>query len=414
MLDNLRRRNAKSVEETLALVNAFEATYGRFDFSPSHVDDRQDGAYYLERVDALGVRTYKQHVKPKAVRIDKNPNSIVTHIELLQETMDEDMTRGILSAVEPGRIHVFSSACENFCVGGSASGDIDLDKFLEGVRLFAKLVEELESRSDLPIITLCHAATRGGGMLFPAIADICIATEDASFGFPEIRRGVLPGVVSVPSLRRLGSQQCTRWMVTGETFDAQMALRNGFVDTVLPSKDAALARLEEILQQMARTPVEHLQAAERIINIHGDANLSLTTAGRLVLKPVMNEPVNQELVRLRWPKNQVVELEFGDPSENNIMTWELARALTTTFKDLEDLCDAGSLDVVLLRASGDDFCSGGDPMSWIAKATNKDTTEIGEHDTPAAIAALAEVVEACTLALRALPVPVLAVLQVSS
>ena len=45
-----------------------------------------------------------------------------------------------------------------------------------------------------PIFAVCHGATRGGGMLFPCIASTALAHADASFGFTEIRRGVLPGV----------------------------------------------------------------------------------------------------------------------------------------------------------------------------------------------------------------------------
>ena len=42
-------------EQALPLIDAFEEVHGRFDFVPSHRGDHQDGAYYLDSVDAMGV-----------------------------------------------------------------------------------------------------------------------------------------------------------------------------------------------------------------------------------------------------------------------------------------------------------------------------------------------------------------------
>ena len=57
VLDQLRSRVPKSVDYTLQLVNAFEATYGRFDFAPSHVEDRQDGYLLTYRELLVGIYT---------------------------------------------------------------------------------------------------------------------------------------------------------------------------------------------------------------------------------------------------------------------------------------------------------------------------------------------------------------------
>ena len=114
---------AKTVDEALRHVQLYEDTYGRFDFTDAQrsdaAADRQDGCFYLDRVDAMGVRSYIRHETTKSVRIIKEPDRFVTRIELLQETMNDNILPEILAAVEPGRIHVFTSACENFCLGGA-------------------------------------------------------------------------------------------------------------------------------------------------------------------------------------------------------------------------------------------------------------------------------------------------------
>ena len=172
VLERLSDRKPKSVDETLKLIQDFENMYGKFGCETLHKEDRQHGAYYLTGVSAEGVRTYERHTKPHALRVDRTADSNVTWIEFLQETIDENVIRELLGAVEVGRIHVFTSTCENFCVGASAGGDaINPDGFLQLITRFAELHTRLASL-DLPIIVLCHGATRGGGMLFPAIADI--------------------------------------------------------------------------------------------------------------------------------------------------------------------------------------------------------------------------------------------------
>jgi hypothetical protein len=136
VLERLLHRKPKSVDETLKLVQEFENMYGMFGCETSHKEDRQHGAYYLTGISAKGVRTYEMHSKPRTVRIETSIENNVTWIELLQETIDENVIRELLAALEVGRIHVFTSACENFCVGGSSGGDIQRDTFLEGISHF--------------------------------------------------------------------------------------------------------------------------------------------------------------------------------------------------------------------------------------------------------------------------------------
>ena len=57
-------------------------------------------------------------------------------------------------------------------------------------------------------------------MIFPSVSDIAVATLNATFGFPEVRRGVLPGLVSVHTRRCFTDKQCKRLMLTADTFDS--------------------------------------------------------------------------------------------------------------------------------------------------------------------------------------------------
>eukprot|EP00961_Rhodomonas_salina_P200911 2710519-Rhodomonas_salina.1 len=152
----LRSRTPKAVSQAQQLVQAFEDTYGRFNFEPSCTANRQEGVFYLERVDAKGIRTYAMHQRPEVVRVDKPPDSKVTWIELLSEELDKQVVREIREALEPDRIHVITGASGNFCVGASASGSIDMQKFLDFIPEYAELQRQLADNCELPLIVLCH------------------------------------------------------------------------------------------------------------------------------------------------------------------------------------------------------------------------------------------------------------------
>ena len=70
-------------------------------------------------------------------------------------------------------------------------------------------------------------------MMWPAMGDIVVATAGATFGFPEVRRGGLPGVVSVAVRQRIQEVQFRRMVMTGKPFSAAEAQQLGLVDIVV-------------------------------------------------------------------------------------------------------------------------------------------------------------------------------------
>ncbi len=88
-------------------------TYDNVGFQPStSIAKRQDKAFYLSSVSPQGVRKYLVHHRNKALRITKRSNSLVTIIEFLLEVSDEEFVQEMFSALEVGRVHVMTSACE--------------------------------------------------------------------------------------------------------------------------------------------------------------------------------------------------------------------------------------------------------------------------------------------------------------
>ena len=150
-----------------------------------------------------------------------------------------------------------TDGAEHFCLGGDPSpAAITSGAFLKGLPAFGELLERLRD-APMPKIVLCHGETRGDGMVFPCLGTVVLAHEDASFGFPEIQHGALPGVVSVAARQRLSRAACDWLFCTGDAIDASTAHRLGLVDLVgsWEQLEAEVVRLTEhfLAQEHAST-----------------------------------------------------------------------------------------------------------------------------------------------------------------
>jgi enoyl-CoA hydratase len=94
----------------------------------------------------------------------------------------------------------------------------------------------------VPVIAAAHGFVLGGGIGIVGSADIILASDDATFGLPEIDRGAL-GASS--HLYRMFPMQKVRWMLlTGESISAAEAYRLGAVETVTSREELRGAALE--------------------------------------------------------------------------------------------------------------------------------------------------------------------------
>jgi enoyl-CoA hydratase len=105
----------------------------------------------------------------------------------------------------------------------------------------------------VPVISAVHGYCLGGGIGIAGASDIVLASEDATFGLPEIDRGALGAATHL--MRLFGMQKTRRMLYTGESIDAREALRLGGVEQVVPRerlRDAALELARKIAGKSPR------------------------------------------------------------------------------------------------------------------------------------------------------------------
>jgi enoyl-CoA hydratase len=102
----------------------------------------------------------------------------------------------------------------------------------------------------VPVISAVHGYCLGGGIGIAGASDFVIASEDATFGLPEIDRGALGAATH--AMRMFGMQEARRMLLTGEPIDAQEAYRKGGLLEVVPRaklRDAALGLARKIAEK---------------------------------------------------------------------------------------------------------------------------------------------------------------------
>ena len=120
-------------------------------------------------------------------------------------------------------------------------------------------------RCPAPVIARVQGAALGGGMGLCAVADIVVATADATFGFTEAKLGIIPAVISPFVVAKIGESHARALFVTGQRFDAERALRIGLVHEVVADEAALDGRIEELLGELRSAGPTAARAAKALV-----------------------------------------------------------------------------------------------------------------------------------------------------
>jgi enoyl-CoA hydratase/carnithine racemase len=156
------------------------------------------------------------------------------------------------------RVVVLTGAGERaFCAGADLSGigsQVGPTQMHEARGQVANLFRALWHLGK-PTIARVRGYCLAGGFGLALACDFVIATEDSTFGTPEIDIGLWPYMISVPLLRSMPPKVALDLMMTGRRVKADEAQRIGFVNQVVPV-DGLDAAVDELAATVAsKSPV---------------------------------------------------------------------------------------------------------------------------------------------------------------
>jgi methylglutaconyl-CoA hydratase len=147
--------------------------------------------------------------------------------------------------------------------------------------------------SSVPVVARVNGHARAGGLGLIAASDMAVAPQRATFGFSEVRVGVAPAMILVPSLPVVQRRFLARMTLTGEGFDARAAVEagllsafveedealdqwvQGVVDAVLKSAPGAVAATKALFGQLSGLPwdqaLAHAQSRSAELFAGGEA-----------------------------------------------------------------------------------------------------------------------------------------------
>lgn len=145
--------------------------------------------------------------------------------------------------------------------------DIIMGKSAADVREFlqALYIDLYDAQYNLgkPSIAAVGGAARGGGMTMAVSCDVVLASESATFGYPEIEVGVIPSIHYAHLPRIVGRHRAFELLFTGRTFGAAEAREMGIVNKVVPDGEleAEVSRLAAQFSAKSATVVRMGRAA---------------------------------------------------------------------------------------------------------------------------------------------------------
>jgi enoyl-CoA hydratase len=134
-----------------------------------------------------------------------------------------------------------------------------------------------------PVIAAVNGFALGGGLELALACHIRIASENAKFGLPEVKLGIIPGYGGTVRLPRVvGRGHALELMLSGEMIDAREAYRIGLVNHVYPQAEL-LGAAEQLANKIAANgPVAVALAIEAVDNgYHGSTEDALRLEANL-------------------------------------------------------------------------------------------------------------------------------------
>ena len=100
--------------------------------------------------------------------------------------------------------------------------------------------------SPKPVIAAVNGAAFAGGLGLVGAADIVVTVSDVQFSFSEVRIGVIPAVISVVCIPKLGTHHAMKLFLTGERFTGEQAVSMGFAHRAVKAEELTSMVQEEI------------------------------------------------------------------------------------------------------------------------------------------------------------------------
>lgn len=249
--------------------------------------------------------------------IEKNLMPGITEITLNRPEKRNALNIGLLDELKDAlikinedsrvRVMLLRGAGRVFCSGLDLSEALDPAKAIQSADKLANILYHLH-KAPFVTISLVQGACLAGGCGLMAACDITIAEDETVFGFPEVKRGLVPALITPFLAGRLKGADIKELLLLGELLNAQKAKEIGLIHRTV--------KKGELLSESLKLSKHVLKGAPRAI-----AQTKIWI-NRLLLKDF--ESFFKEALKLHVSIRESDEAKEGITSfiENRIPAWE--------------------------------------------------------------------------------------------
>jgi methylglutaconyl-CoA hydratase len=196
------------------------------------------------------------------------------------------------------RAAVLSGAGSMFCAGADLAWMAKMAAYSQedNVRDATAAARMFSAWDNLPVplVARIHGAAIGGGVGLAAVADIVVASSDATFGFTEVKLGLLPAIIAPYVLAKIGRSAARELFLTGRRFTAEEAKHIGLVHAVVPVEQLD-ATVNKYLDEILGSGREAIAASKALIRELSRA--SEQEAARLTVNAIAVQRASSEAQR---------------------------------------------------------------------------------------------------------------------
>jgi methylglutaconyl-CoA hydratase len=116
-----------------------------------------------------------------------------------------------------------------------------------------------------PTIAAVNGAAMGGGCGIATLCDFTVASEEAKFGYTEVKIGFLPAIVSTFLIQQVGEKRARDLLMTGRIFSAEEAKHLGIVNDVV-SGEQLMEWALELAGTLKQSSPASLRATKRLLS----------------------------------------------------------------------------------------------------------------------------------------------------
>jgi len=189
--------------------------------------------------------------------------------ELAEALRKFDADEGIGAIVLTGSEKAFAAGADIAAMQGWGYVDVYKQDYLGGNWESLKRIRK-------PIVAAVAGYALGGGCELAMLCDFIIAADNAKFGQPEIKLGVIPGLGGTQRLpRAIGKAKAMDLALTGRMMDADEAERSGLVARVVPL-DRLLEEAMQAAETIASYSLPSVMMAKECVNAAYEGTLNET------------------------------------------------------------------------------------------------------------------------------------------